>query len=45
VYRELVPDYLDDVRTISEDEFGNIVADVNYLNIANTPFTSRIFIC
>jgi hypothetical protein len=45
VHRELVPDYLDDVRTISEDEFGNIVADVNYLNIANTPFTSRIFIC
>ncbi|KAG0574132.1 hypothetical protein KC19_VG236700 [Ceratodon purpureus] len=45
VYRELIPEYLDDVRTVSEEEFGYLVADVNYLNLDITPPESRVFIC
>lgn len=45
VYRELVPEYLDYVRTISEDEFGDHVADINYLNLDISPPERRVFIC
>lgn len=45
VYRELIPEYLDDVRTVSEEEFGYLVADINYLNLGITPPEHRVFIC
>ncbi|KAJ3683728.1 hypothetical protein LUZ60_013955 [Juncus effusus] len=46
IYQNLIPDYVDFVRTIYEDDFGEVVADVNYLNIDNAKESSdKIFIC
>ncbi|XP_078160659.1 T-box protein [Carex rostrata] len=45
IYQRLVPDYLDVVRTIYEGDFGQLVADVNYLNIENIASSKKIFIC
>ncbi|KAJ3699888.1 hypothetical protein LUZ61_003593 [Rhynchospora tenuis] len=45
IYQRLVPDYVDIVRTIYEDDFGLLVADVNYLNINSVASAKRIFIC
>ncbi|KAJ1699385.1 hypothetical protein LUZ63_007897 [Rhynchospora breviuscula] len=45
IYQRLVPDYVDIVRTIYEDDFGLLVADVNYLNIDSVAPAERIFIC
>ncbi|KAJ6824234.1 uncharacterized protein M6B38_102965 [Iris pallida] len=45
IYKQLVPEYVDDVRTIYEDDFGELVADVNYLNIVNVASGNKIFIC
>ncbi|URD90780.1 hypothetical protein MUK42_27258 [Musa troglodytarum] len=39
IYKELVPEYVDIVRTIYEDDFGDHVADVNYLNDVNLPLS------
>ncbi|KAJ0977724.1 hypothetical protein J5N97_013198 [Dioscorea zingiberensis] len=35
IYKNLVPGYVDLVRTIYEDTFGDHVVDVNYLNLEN----------
>ncbi|KAJ4845124.1 hypothetical protein Tsubulata_038390 [Turnera subulata] len=45
IYRDIVPEYVDFVRTIYEDDFGDVVADVNYLNVGNTVPSHQIFIC
>lgn len=45
IYRDLVPEYVKFVRTIYEDEFGDIVADVNYLNVGKPVPDYQIFIC
>ncbi|XP_010938410.2 uncharacterized protein [Elaeis guineensis] len=45
IYKKLVPEYVDFVRTIYEDDFGEVVADVNYLNMGNVVPGDRIFIC
>ncbi|XP_078444960.1 T-box protein [Wolffia australiana] len=45
IYDCLVPEYVNYVRTIYEDDLGYNVADVNYFNIADTPSSRRIFIC
>ncbi|KAJ4817244.1 T-box protein [Rhynchospora pubera] len=45
IYQRLVPDYVDIVRTVYEDDFGLLVADVNYLNIDSVASAKRIFIC
>ncbi|MQL70625.1 hypothetical protein Taro_002917 [Colocasia esculenta] len=45
IYEGLVPEYVDYVRTIYEDDFGDLVADVNYLNIGNVASGQKIFIC
>ncbi|PKU63727.1 hypothetical protein MA16_Dca014287 [Dendrobium catenatum] len=45
IYEKLVPDYVDFVRTIYEDDFGDVVVDVNYMNLDNVAPGERIFIC
>ncbi|KAH0462455.1 hypothetical protein IEQ34_010030 [Dendrobium chrysotoxum] len=45
IYEKLVPDYVDFVRTVYEDDFGEVVVDVNYLNLDNAAPGERIFIC
>lgn len=45
VYRDLIPDYVDLVRTLYEEDFGDVVVDVNYLNIGGGSPDYRIFIC
>ncbi|KAK1279161.1 hypothetical protein QJS04_geneDACA007282 [Acorus gramineus] len=45
IYKDLVPEYVDYVRTIYEDDFGEHVADVNYLNVGDDDPTNEIFIC
>ncbi|KAK1317395.1 hypothetical protein QJS10_CPA05g00439 [Acorus calamus] len=35
IYKDLVSEYVDYVRTIYEDDFGEHVADVNYLNVGD----------
>ncbi|XP_042431048.1 uncharacterized protein LOC122017483 [Zingiber officinale] len=45
IYKELVPQYVDTVRTIFEDDFGDHVADVNYLNVRSVVPGDRIFMC
>lgn len=45
IYKEMVPWYVDYVRTIYEDDFGDVAVDVNYLNLTNTVGGDKIFIC
>jgi hypothetical protein len=41
----MIRDYVRDVRTIYEDDFGEVSVDVNYLNVANSAPANRVFIC
>ncbi|CAH9145096.1 unnamed protein product [Cuscuta epithymum] len=45
IYRDLVPEYVDLVRTLYEDDFGQVAADVNYLNVGLEAPNFQIFIC
>ncbi|XVF06031.1 hypothetical protein REPUB_Repub06bG0013200 [Reevesia pubescens] len=45
IYRDLIPDYVKFVRTIYEEYLGNVVVDVNYLNIGDPQPDYQIFIC
>ncbi|OAY70323.1 hypothetical protein ACMD2_22913, partial [Ananas comosus] len=46
IYKDLITDYVQFVRTIYEDDFGEVVADVNYLNVdAAAAAAEKIFIC
>ncbi|KAJ8752516.1 hypothetical protein K2173_004804 [Erythroxylum novogranatense] len=45
IYRDIIPDYVNFVRTIYEDDLGNVAVDVNYLNIGNRVPSYQIFIC
>lgn len=45
IYEYLVPEYVDLVRTIYEADFGDVVVDVNYLNVGHRVADYRIFIC
>ncbi|WVZ67054.1 hypothetical protein U9M48_016193 [Paspalum notatum var. saurae] len=45
IYQEMIRDYVQIVRTVYEDDFGEVAVDVNYLNMANASPTERIFIC
>ncbi|XP_057792172.1 uncharacterized protein LOC131009006 [Salvia miltiorrhiza] len=45
IYRDLIPKYVRIARTLYEDDFGEVVVDVNYLNVgAETP-KFQLFIC
>ncbi|EPS61985.1 hypothetical protein M569_12807, partial [Genlisea aurea] len=45
IYRDLVPEYVDYVRTLYEEDFGEVVVDVNYLNVGDGVPNFQIFIC
>jgi hypothetical protein len=45
IYQDMIRDYVRDVRTIYEDDFGEVSVDVNYLNVANSAPANRVFIC
>ncbi|CAK7340644.1 unnamed protein product [Dovyalis caffra] len=45
IYRDLIPEYVNIARTIYEDELGEVVVDVNYLNVGDTVPNYQIFIC
>ncbi|XP_057961140.1 uncharacterized protein LOC131153105 [Malania oleifera] len=45
IYRDLIPEYVKYVRTIYEDDFGEVVVDVNYLNVGDKTPDYQIFIC
>ncbi|KQK14697.1 hypothetical protein BRADI_1g18130v3 [Brachypodium distachyon] len=45
IYQDMIRDYVQIVRTIYEDDFGELAVDVNYLNVANAAPADRIFIC
>lgn len=45
IYKDLVPDYVDVVRTVYEDDFGDVVVDVNYFRTPNDKLVDRLFIC
>ncbi|CAN6212688.1 unnamed protein product [Urochloa humidicola] len=45
IYQEMIRDYVQIVRTVYEDDFGEIAVDVSYLNAANAGLVDRIFIC
>ncbi|KAA0050901.1 T-box protein 41 [Cucumis melo var. makuwa] len=45
IYRDIIPDYVHIARTIYEDDLGDTVVDVNYLDIGNALANYQIFIC
>ncbi|XP_057465015.1 uncharacterized protein LOC130754778 [Actinidia eriantha] len=45
IYRDLIPAYVNYARTIYEEDLGDAVADVNYLNIGDAVPDYQIFIC
>ncbi|KAI5079594.1 hypothetical protein GOP47_0005073 [Adiantum capillus-veneris] len=45
IYKNLVPEYVDVVRTVYEDDFGAVIVDVNYFATANDKLADRLFIC
>ncbi|KAL8155521.1 uncharacterized protein LOC141664825 [Apium graveolens] len=45
IYEDLIPYYARYVRTLYEEDFGDIVADVNYLNCGGATPQYEIFIC
>ncbi|GAB2277453.1 hypothetical protein Dimus_012159 [Dionaea muscipula] len=45
IYRDLIPDYVQFVRTLYEDDFGDVVVDVNYLNVGGVTPNYQLFIC
>ncbi|GAB4855590.1 hypothetical protein Ancab_024213 [Ancistrocladus abbreviatus] len=45
IYRDLIPEYVHFARTLYEDDFGDVVADVNYLNVGGAMANYQIFIC
>lgn len=46
IYRDLIPEYVNFARTIYEDDFGEVVVDVNYLNVGCGAVSDyQIFIC
>lgn len=38
IYRDLIPDYIQIARTLYEDDSGEVVVDVNYLNVGTEEF-------
>ncbi|KAF1892212.1 hypothetical protein Lal_00036573 [Lupinus albus] len=45
IYRDLIPDYVNVARTIYEEDLGETVVDVNYLNIGSKTSDYQIFLC
>lgn len=45
IYRDLIPDYVQIARTLYEDDFGEVVVDVNYLNVGTEVPKFQVFLC
>uniref|UniRef100_A0A2N9EMV5 Uncharacterized protein n=1 Tax=Fagus sylvatica TaxID=28930 RepID=A0A2N9EMV5_FAGSY len=45
IYRDLIPEYVNFTRTIYEDDLGDVVVDVNYLDVGDAEQDYQIFIC
>ncbi|CAI0551163.1 unnamed protein product [Linum tenue] len=45
IYRDLIPSYVKFVRTIYEDDFGDVAVDVNYLNVGGAVADYQIYVC
>ncbi|CAI9303397.1 unnamed protein product [Lactuca saligna] len=45
IYRDIIPNYVKYARTIYEDDFGDNVVDVNYLNVGTAKPDYQLFIC
>ncbi|KDP23477.1 hypothetical protein JCGZ_23310 [Jatropha curcas] len=45
IYRDLIPEYVRFVRTIYEDDLGDVAVDVNYLNVGESVPNYQIFMC
>ncbi|PIN26684.1 hypothetical protein CDL12_00551 [Handroanthus impetiginosus] len=45
IYQDLVPEYVNFARTLYEEDFGEVVVDVNYLNVGTEVPKFQIFIC
>ncbi|XP_051147246.1 uncharacterized protein LOC127262558 [Andrographis paniculata] len=45
IYRDLIPDYVKYARTLYEEDLGELVFDVNYLNKGGEGPKFQIFIC
>ncbi|XP_021898976.1 uncharacterized protein LOC110815472 isoform X2 [Carica papaya] len=45
IYRDIIPEYVRFARTIYEDDLGDVVVDVNYLNVGDSRPDYQIFIC
>ncbi|KAI3810508.1 hypothetical protein L1987_20124 [Smallanthus sonchifolius] len=45
IYRDIIPQYVNYARTIYEEYFGEMVVDVNYLNVGAAEADYQIFIC
>ncbi|XP_047327260.1 uncharacterized protein LOC124930928 [Impatiens glandulifera] len=45
IYRDIIPQYVQYARTIYEDDFGEVVVDVNYLNVGVIKPDYQLFIC
>ncbi|CAA0828621.1 Unknown protein [Striga hermonthica] len=45
IYQDLIPEYVNFARTLYEEDFGEVVVDVNYLNVGAEVPNFQIFIC
>ncbi|KAG8390986.1 hypothetical protein BUALT_Bualt01G0140800 [Buddleja alternifolia] len=45
IYQDLIPEYVNFARTLYEEDFGEVVFDVNYLNVGSEVPKFQIFIC
>ncbi|XP_077218962.1 T-box protein [Tasmannia lanceolata] len=45
IYKDLISEYVDYVRTIYEDDFGEVPVDINYFNVGSVDAGDNIFIC
>ncbi|KAL3629919.1 hypothetical protein CASFOL_026231 [Castilleja foliolosa] len=45
IYKDLIPKYVHIARTLYEEDFGEVVVDVNYLNVGANGPKFQLFIC
>ncbi|KAL6578838.1 hypothetical protein OROMI_009054 [Orobanche minor] len=45
IYQDLIPEYVNFARTLYEEDFGEVVVDINYLNVGAKVPKFQIFIC
>ncbi|XP_027107760.1 uncharacterized protein [Coffea arabica] len=45
IYQDLIPEYVKFARTLYEEDFGEVVVDVNYLNVGAEVPKYQLFMC